>query len=99
MNCSTESILIIAEAELNYPSFSIKLPESDSQKYTRTVTNVGPAISSYTYEVVAPAGVDVSVKPGQIVFTAVNQKATYSVTFSRQKNISLQCSQGLLKNL
>ncbi|XVF13248.1 hypothetical protein REPUB_Repub08aG0192200 [Reevesia pubescens] len=95
VNCSTVSK--IAEAELNYPSFSIILPESGSQTYTRTVTNVGPASSSYTYEVVAPAGVDVSVKPNQIVFTEVNQKATYSVTFSRQNNIGLQFSQGLLK--
>ncbi|XP_022732759.1 subtilisin-like protease SBT1.5 [Durio zibethinus] len=95
VDCSSESI--IAEAELNYPSFSIILPESGSQRYTRTVTNVGPASSPYTYEVVAPAGVDVSVKPNQIVFTEVNQKATYSVTFSRQKNIDLQFSQGLLK--
>ncbi|XWS49011.1 hypothetical protein CRYUN_Cryun13aG0126900 [Craigia yunnanensis] len=95
VDCSSESIIV--EAELNYPSFSIILPESGSQTYTRTVINVGPASSSYTYEVVAPAGVDVSVKPSQIVFTAVSQKATYSVTFSRQKNIGLQFSLGLLK--
>ncbi|KAK6251213.1 hypothetical protein SCA6_005218 [Theobroma cacao] len=94
VECSSESI--IAEAELNYPSFSIILPESGSQTYTRTVTNVGPASSSYTYEVVAPTGVDISVQPDHIAFTAVNQKATYSVTFSRQKDVSLQFSQGLL---
>ncbi|XVF51600.1 hypothetical protein PTKIN_Ptkin04bG0197300 [Pterospermum kingtungense] len=94
VDCSSESI--IADAELNYPSFSIVLPESGSQTYTRTVTNVGPASSSYTYLVAAPEGVDVSVTPKQIVFTSVNQKATYSVTFSRQKNISLPFSQGLL---
>ncbi|PPS06312.1 hypothetical protein GOBAR_AA14333 [Gossypium barbadense] len=96
VNCSSESI--IAEAELNYPSFSILLAESGgSQTYTRTVMNVGPASSSYTYEVFVPTGVDVSVKPEEIVFTEVNQKQTYSVTFSRQKNISLPFSQGLLK--
>ncbi|KAK6263006.1 hypothetical protein QUC31_008822 [Theobroma cacao] len=94
VECSSESI--IAEAELNYPSFSIILPESGSQTYTRTVTNVGPASSSYTYEVVAPTGVDISVQPDHIAFSAVNQKATYSVTFSRQKDVSLQFSQGLL---
>ncbi|XP_022737198.1 subtilisin-like protease SBT1.8 [Durio zibethinus] len=69
-----------------------------SQTQTRTVTNVGPQSSSYTYEAVAPVGdIDVSVKPNQIAFTAVNQKATYSVTFTRQMNISLQFSQGRLK--
>ncbi|KAK8482706.1 hypothetical protein V6N11_014323 [Hibiscus sabdariffa] len=89
----------IAEAELNYPSFSITLADSaGSQTYTRTLTNVGPASSTYTYQVIAPAGVDVSVSPEKIVFTAVNQKQTYSVTFSRQENASLMpFSQGLLK--
>ncbi|KAK8522963.1 hypothetical protein V6N12_073675 [Hibiscus sabdariffa] len=89
----------IAEAELNYPSFSITLADSaGSQTYTRTLTNVGPASSTYTYQVFAPAGVDVSVSPEKIVFTAVNQKQTYSVTFSRQQNTGLvPFSQGLLK--
>ncbi|OMO81000.1 hypothetical protein COLO4_23813 [Corchorus olitorius] len=94
VDCSSEPIIV--DTELNYPTFSILLPESGSQTYTRTVTNVGPASSSYTCEVIAPAGVDVTVKPNQISFTAMNQKATYSVTFSKQKNISLQFSQGLL---
>ncbi|KAK8650178.1 hypothetical protein V6N13_139826 [Hibiscus sabdariffa] len=97
VDCSSEAT--IAEAELNYPSFSITLADSaGSQTYTRTLTNVGPASSTYTYQVIAPAGVDVSVSPEKIVFTAVNQKQTYSVTFSRQENASLMpFSQGLLK--
>ncbi|KAL4340071.1 hypothetical protein GQ457_08G027720 [Hibiscus cannabinus] len=97
VDCSSEPK--IAEAELNYPSFSITLADSaGSQTYTRTLTNVGPASSTYTYQVFAPAGVDVRVSPEKIVFTAVNQKQTYSVTFSRQKNTGLvPFSQGLLK--
>ncbi|XP_039010997.1 subtilisin-like protease [Hibiscus syriacus] len=95
VNCSNESK--IAEAELNYPSFSITLSAS-SQTYTRTVTNVGPASSTYTYQVLAPTGVDVSVRPEKIGFTAVNQKQTYSVTFSKQNNTNgLLFSQGLIK--
>ncbi|XVE57793.1 hypothetical protein DITRI_Ditri04bG0118300 [Diplodiscus trichospermus] len=71
----------ILEGELNYPSFSIKL--GPSQTYTRTVTNVGEANSSYKAMVIAPNGVDVIVKPSTLYFSELNQKATYSITFTR----------------
>ncbi|PPS06313.1 hypothetical protein GOBAR_AA14334 [Gossypium barbadense] len=71
----------IPEGELNYPSFSIKL--GPSQTYTRTVTNVGEANSAYEVNVWAPKGIDVIVKPSTLYFTEINQKATYSVTFTR----------------
>ncbi|XVE64948.1 hypothetical protein DITRI_Ditri07aG0142500 [Diplodiscus trichospermus] len=71
----------IPEGELNYPSFSVKL--GPSQTYTRTVTNVGEANSSYEVMVVAPKGVDVIVKPSILYFAELNQKATYSITFTR----------------
>ncbi|KAI9076945.1 hypothetical protein K1719_041107 [Acacia pycnantha] len=44
VRCS--EIKSIPEAQLNYPSFSI-IMGSTSQYYTRTVTNVGPANSTY----------------------------------------------------
>ncbi|KAJ7003948.1 LOW QUALITY PROTEIN: hypothetical protein NC653_008979 [Populus alba x Populus x berolinensis] len=59
----------IPEGELNYPSFAATL--GPSQTFTRTVTNV------------SPPGVDVTVKPSKLYFSKVNQKATYSVAFSR----------------
>ncbi|KAG6782709.1 hypothetical protein POTOM_012122 [Populus tomentosa] len=59
----------IPEGELNYPSFAVTL--GPSQTFTRTVTNV------------SPPGVDVTVKPSKLYFSKVNQKATYSVAFSR----------------
>lgn len=71
----------IPEGELNYPSFSVTL--GPSQTFTRTVTNVGEAYSTYTANIMAPDGVYVSVKPSKLYFSKVNQKATYSVTFSR----------------
>ncbi|KAH1106304.1 hypothetical protein J1N35_010072 [Gossypium stocksii] len=71
----------IPEGEINYPSFSIKL--GPSQTYTRTVTNVGEANSAYEVKVWAPKWVDVIVKPSTLYFTELNQKATYSVTFTR----------------
>ncbi|KAF5478374.1 hypothetical protein F2P56_004939 [Juglans regia] len=71
----------IPEGELNYPSFSVTL--GSSQTFTRTVTNVGEATSSFAVTVVAPEGVHVSVKPNKLYFSRVNQKVKYSVTFSR----------------
>ena len=43
-------------AQLNYPSFSLILGSSP-QTYTRTVTNVGQANTTYTLEVLVPQGV------------------------------------------
>ncbi|XP_057775360.1 subtilisin-like protease [Salvia miltiorrhiza] len=77
--CSKQSS--IAEAQLNYPSFSIRLG-STPQNYTRTVTNVGEANSVYKVGVVAPRGVDVKVNPATLQFSKVGQKLGYSVTFS-----------------
>ncbi|GMN32442.1 hypothetical protein TIFTF001_003682 [Ficus carica] len=79
IKCSEESS--IPEGELNYPSFSVML--GPSQTFTRTVTNVGVAYSTYEANIIAPDGVYVSVKPSKLYFSKVNQKATYSVTFSR----------------
>ncbi|KAF3442389.1 hypothetical protein FNV43_RR16305 [Rhamnella rubrinervis] len=74
----------IAETQLNYPSFSVLLG-SASQSYTRTVTNVGEANSIYTLEVSVPQGIGMRVSPRKLVFTKVNQKATYTVEFIPQR--------------
>ncbi|CAL5442277.1 unnamed protein product [Camellia sinensis] len=76
------NVSIIPEAQLNYPSFSITLG-SINQTYTRTVTNVGQANSSYGFYFGLPQGVDVSVSPKSLFFPEVNQQMTYQVTFSR----------------
>lgn len=52
----------IPEAQLNYPSFSLILGSS-SQTYTRTVTNVGQANTSYTLEVLVPQGIGMEISP------------------------------------
>ncbi|WCJ26103.1 Subtilisin-like protease [Euphorbia peplus] len=86
----------IPEAQLNYPSFSIKLG-STPQTYTRTVTNVGQANSAYTLKMSAPQGVDIDVKPDKIYFLkSVNQKATYSITFRKNSKASGNFSQGYI---
>ncbi|KAM3271021.1 hypothetical protein P3S67_029223 [Capsicum chacoense] len=75
----------IHEAQLNYPSFSITLGQI-SQTYTRTVTNVGEAKSSYNVEIALPPGVSVTVKPSTLKFSKLNQKLKYKVTFMRRDN-------------
>ncbi|XP_049400014.1 subtilisin-like protease [Solanum stenotomum] len=69
----------IPQSELNYPSFSIP-KKSIAQTYTRTVTNIGEAISAYKVEVFGLKGVEVTVNPKILKFTALNQKASYNVT-------------------
>ncbi|XP_058772918.1 subtilisin-like protease [Vicia villosa] len=73
----------IAEAELNYPSFSI-LMGSDSQFYTRTLTNVGFANSTYRAELDVPLALGMSVNPSEITFTEINEKVSFSVDFIPQ---------------
>ncbi|KAJ1419164.1 Peptidase S8/S53 domain [Sesbania bispinosa] len=95
VRCSETSS--IPEGELNYPSFSVVL--GSSQTFTRTVTNVGEAYSSYVVLVSAPEGVDVKVQPNKLYFSEANQKETYSVTFSRigLGNKTEEYAQGFLK--
>ncbi|CAK9163111.1 unnamed protein product [Ilex paraguariensis] len=93
IKCSEESSII--EGELNYPSFSIAL--GTCQTFTRTVTNVGEAYSSYSVRVTAPKGVDVSVEPNMLYFSKLNQKVSYSVTFSRHSGMTSKFSQGCLE--
>ncbi|KAM3321920.1 subtilisin-like protease 4 [Capsicum chacoense] len=95
VNCS--ELKSIPEGQLNYPSFSIGL-ESTPQTYTRTVTNVGDAISSYKVEIASPKGVVVEVKPSELSFSQLNQKLTYQVTFSKTTNSSnVEIVEGFLK--
>ncbi|PHU05195.1 hypothetical protein BC332_26017 [Capsicum chinense] len=50
---------------------------SSAQTYTRTVTNVGEAISAYTVKVFGLKGVEVTVNPKILKFIALNQKVDY----------------------
>ncbi|KAL2525109.1 Subtilisin-like protease SBT1.2 [Abeliophyllum distichum] len=82
VKCSTESS--IPDGQLNYPAFAITFTvQSNSQTYTRTVTNVGEPKSSYSVEIVRPPGVDVRVEPTTLNFSEIKQKMMYRVTFNR----------------
>ncbi|XP_055821399.1 subtilisin-like protease [Solanum dulcamara] len=84
VNCS--EVKSIPEAQLNYPSISIFGLGSTPQTYTRTVTNVGDATSSYKVEIASPKGVVVEVEPSELNFSQLNQKLTYQVIFSKTTN-------------
>jgi subtilisin family serine protease len=73
--------LTIDPSNLNYPSIAIgALP--GTQTVTRTVTNVGSAISTYNATVAAPAGITVSVSDMPMTI-APGQSKPYKVTFTR----------------
>ncbi|KAJ0555605.1 putative cucumisin [Helianthus annuus] len=78
---SCSNIRSIPEAQLNYPSFAITLSGNVTKSYTRRVTNVGDANSTYTVNINTAPGVSVTVSPSTLIFTAVNQKLSYQVTF------------------
>ncbi|KAK4729005.1 hypothetical protein R3W88_021993 [Solanum pinnatisectum] len=94
-NCS--KVKSIPEAQLNCPSFSISLGEKP-QTYTRTVTNVGEAKSTYRVEIVSPRMVSVVVKPSILKFSKLNQKMMYRVTFSTTTEIrNMEVVHGYMK--
>ncbi|KAM0057857.1 putative cucumisin [Helianthus debilis subsp. tardiflorus] len=77
-------------SNLNYPSFAVVV-SSDSTgktggstvvKHTRTLTNVGPA-STYKVTTFSDSkGVQMSVVPNTLTFSKVNEKQSYTVTFT-----------------
>ncbi|KAF2573647.1 hypothetical protein F2Q70_00000699 [Brassica cretica] len=69
-------------ADLNYPSFAVNVDGSDTYKYTRTVTSVGGA-GSYSVKVTSETtAVKISVVPTVLNFKEVNEKKSYSMTFT-----------------
>ncbi|GAV79362.1 Peptidase_S8 domain-containing protein/Inhibitor_I9 domain-containing protein [Cephalotus follicularis] len=80
-NCSTPSL------DINYPSFIVFFNANDSKsdlktvhEFTRTVTNVGQGISTYTATVPASNGFNVSVVPDKLEFTEFNQKQSFTLS-------------------
>ncbi|CAH1453864.1 unnamed protein product [Lactuca virosa] len=75
---------VIPEAQLNYPSFAVTLGVGDAKTFTRTVTNVGEANSTYTITSSSiPDGLTLGIGTGGLKFTALNQKVTFEMYFIR----------------
>ncbi|MQL76788.1 hypothetical protein Taro_009179 [Colocasia esculenta] len=82
VNCST--LPRIAREQLNYPSIAVLLgKKSPTVAVNRTVTNVGEADEIYKVEVEAGGGLAVSVVPQTLRFSAVKEKQSFTVTFSK----------------
>lgn len=70
-------------ANLNYPSFSVSLRSGNGTMTTwRKATNVGEANSVYSIKVEQPVGLAVAVSPETLRFSEVNEKLSFTVTFS-----------------
>ncbi|OIV90449.1 hypothetical protein TanjilG_01927 [Lupinus angustifolius] len=74
---------LTSPGNLNYPSFSVEFgSNNDLVTYKRVVTNVGSSADAvYNVKVNAPAGVEVSVSPSKLVFSAENKTQAFEVTF------------------
>ncbi|KAF0909215.1 hypothetical protein E2562_032375, partial [Oryza meyeriana var. granulata] len=72
----------IPEAQLNYPTITVPLLRSTAFTVNRTVTNVGPAESTYTLKLEMPKSLTVHVLPEKLVFSSVGEKKGFSVTVS-----------------
>ncbi|XP_062030182.1 subtilisin-like protease [Rosa rugosa] len=82
---SCSKVGVIPEAQLNYPTFCIYIESGgEPQNYTRTLTNVGPANSTYKLAPLRLHKMDITVLPEVLTFTEVNQKLTYRVVFAAQ---------------
>ncbi|KAF8028306.1 hypothetical protein BT93_E1039 [Corymbia citriodora subsp. variegata] len=83
VTCS--SIGSIPDYQLNYPAISLRFNNSVSKvSVTRTVTNVGPAKSSYKVVIDPITGLHpIGVNPSKLEFTKANQTASFRIDFTR----------------
>ncbi|XP_059281577.1 subtilisin-like protease SBT3 [Lycium ferocissimum] len=79
-----------ASLDLNYPSF-IALYTSEtattlSQKFVRTVTNVGNGPANYSINMVVPSNTNISVDPPRLSFTSKYETLSYTLTVEYRGN-------------
>ncbi|CAN1150605.1 Subtilisin-like protease SBT4.12 [Linum perenne] len=77
---------LVAINDFNYPSITAALqPKSDASfsiRFTRTVTNVGSAKSTYRAQIVGGKGLKIEVTPPVLTFGSLNEKLSFSVSVS-----------------
>ncbi|KAL3834548.1 hypothetical protein ACJIZ3_009284 [Penstemon smallii] len=76
---------LASPGDLNYPAISAVFPESTNittLTLHRTVTNVGPPVSSYHVAISMFKGAFVKVEPARLDFTSKRQKISFKVTFT-----------------
>ncbi|KAK8662516.1 hypothetical protein V6N13_092089 [Hibiscus sabdariffa] len=77
--------------DLNYPSFTLSSSpgKSITRVFHRTVTNVGPAVSTYQVVINAPPVLVIQVQPSVLSFEYVGQKQSFVVTVEAQLGNSM----------
>lgn len=98
INCS--SILPgLGYDALNYPTFQVS---SQNKKQTtvavfrRTLTNVGPAVSTYNATIRAPKGIEITVQPAYLSFTRKWQKRSFKLVVKAKPMASMTMVSGSL---
>ncbi|KAF7006652.1 hypothetical protein CFC21_021677 [Triticum aestivum] len=71
----------VQHAQLNYPTITV-LVSSTLLTVNRTVTNVGPADSTFKAKVAVPRSLTVRVSPETLSFSKIGEKKTFSVSVS-----------------
>ena len=82
----------VKQWDLNYPAIvvnSSQIGQSADAKVIvkRTLTNVGPAASSYSAKVANPRGVNVTVSPPSLIFKEQSEKQSFTVHFSAVESL------------
>jgi hypothetical protein len=85
----------VKDVQLNYPTITVPLT-STPFTVNRTVTNVGPATSTYTAKVDAPKSLVVRVFPETLTFSRTGEKKTFSLTV-RSHDIDEELVEGSLR--
>ncbi|KAK8515079.1 hypothetical protein V6N12_001239 [Hibiscus sabdariffa] len=77
--------------DLNYPSFALSSTpgKSITRVFHRTVTNVGPAVSTYSAVVDTPQGLIIQVQPSVLSFEYVGQTQSFVVTVAAELGNSM----------
>ncbi|XP_073364059.1 subtilisin-like protease isoform X1 [Aegilops tauschii subsp. strangulata] len=76
-----EKLPKVKDVQLNYPTITVPF-RSMPFIVNRTVTNVGPATSTYRVKVDTPKSMMVRVSPETLVFSKAREKKTFSVSVS-----------------
>lgn len=91
----TSCLTRITPKDLNYPSMTgfVKADGSKAvtfrEKFTRRVTNVGPANSTYKVTTSESSDYVVTVKPSILTFGATNEKRSFRVVISGKTNVKM----------
>ena len=91
INCS-KIVPGLGSDALNYPTLQLSLKNKQEPTigvFRRRVTNVGQAISIYNATIIAPKGVEITVKPMKLSFTRVLQKRSFKVVVKAQPTMSM----------